>query len=280
LNPSSVLPTPDRALEIALDERLSAAISLLHDISDRIPDVDRRPTRYNGTNAPRMGRRWKPTEMSKPRANAESNRPSQIPVVDAPKAVANGLRANVSVSSRVQHPVRNEKEATARSDHAWLEQVIKADGPGILRMLWRLLGREQDVLDAYQDCFCKLTACRDRSDLANVRAYAYRTATNIAIELIRTRKRQSAHREALATKQGQTDRDPEVARDRATAVKLREAIGELPTHLRNVVVLRDLSRMSYSDVGRTLGIEPATARVYRRHAVVKLTELLGVENPK
>ena len=40
-------------------------------------------------------------------------------------------------------------------------------------------------------------------------------------------------------------------------------------------VLRDLSRLSYEEVGRTLGITPATARVYRRHAVVKLAESLG-----
>ena len=29
------------------------------------------------------------------------------------------------------------------------------------------------------------------------------------------------------------------------------------------------------EVGKTLGIDPATARVYRRHAVVKLAALLG-----
>jgi hypothetical protein len=36
--------------------------------------------------------------------------------------------------------------------------------------------------------------------------------------------------------------------------------------------------MSYKEVARVLGIEPTTARVYRRHAVVKLAELLGEEN--
>ena len=59
--------------------------------------------------------------------------------------------------------------------------------------------------------------------------------------------------------------------------RLRHAIAQLPAHLRNVIVLRDLSRMPYEEVGRTLGIDPATARVYRRHAVVKLAELIGAE---
>ena len=64
------------------------------------------------------------------------------------------------------------------------------------------------------------------------------------------------------------------------ADSLREAIASLPRYLGNVIVLRDLSRMSYREVGKTLGIDPATARVYRRHAVVKLAELLGAEDNK
>ena len=48
---------------------------------------------------------------------------------------------------------------------------------------------------------------------------------------------------------------------------LRECIAQLPEHLRNVVTLRDLAEMSYSQIGRILGISAATARVYRCKAV-------------
>ena len=162
-----------------------------------------------------------------------------------------------------------------RADHGWVVRLIETEGPGILRMLWRILGREQDVMDAYQDCFCKLTACRHRNDLANVKAYAYRTAANIAIELIRTRGRRTAHWPTIAAAQANASADKAVEeRDESRFSRLREAIGRLPTHLRNVVALRDLSRMSYKEVGRMLGIEAGTARVYRRHAMVKLAELL------
>ena len=65
----------------------------------------------------------------------------------------------------------------------------------------------------------------------------------------------------------------EPAQERFAA--LRETIAALPAHLRNVIVLRDLNRLSYEDVGKTLGIDPATARVYRRHAVVRLSEMLS-----
>ena len=188
----------------------------------------------------------------------------------------------VSVPRTTQDSVDAAESTPARREYGWVEHLIRTEGPGILRLLWRILGREQDVLDAYQDCFCKLTSCQDRSDLANVRAYAYRTAANIAIEIIRTRTRQSAHRPAIAKEHSQVADSPNetsgVERaDDATYAQLQEGLGQLPTHLRNVIVLRDLSRMSYKDVGKTLGIEPATARVYRRHAIVKLAELLGGE---
>lgn len=181
-----------------------------------------------------------------------------------------------------QSVARPINEASA-ADHGWVAELVEREGEGILRMLWRILGREQDVMDAYQDCFCKLTQRGNVGDLRNTRAFAYRTAANIAIEMIRCRKRRAAHwpriakqreaRQTEATKPIETSAAASASSEQRE--RLRAAIAQLPAHLRNVVVLRDLSNMSYEDVGRTLGVEPTTARVYRRHAVVKLAELLN-----
>ena len=130
-------------------------------------------------------------------------------------------------------------------------------------------------MDAYQDCFCKLVSRKRQGAVVSARAYAYRTAANIAIEMMRVRQRRQAHLPAIALEQGRTrtqEGDDGEAEERFG--RLREAIAQLPAHLRNVIILRDLNRYSYAQVGRILGIEPATARVYRRHAVVKLAELL------
>ena len=156
---------------------------------------------------------------------------------------------------------------------------MEAEGPGILRLLWRVLGREQDVMDAYQDCFCKLAVRGEGVDLRSAKAYAYRTATNIAIEMIRVRRRRQLHVPAIARERLRASEDAHEAglEPGAPVERLREAVAELPPHLRNVIVLRDLGRLPYVEVGARLGIEPATARVYRRHAVVKLAEMLGGE---
>lgn len=156
-------------------------------------------------------------------------------------------------------------------------RLMESEGPGILRMLWRLLGREADVMDAFQDCFCRLAALDGRRKLSNARAYAYRTATNIAIELIRSRQRLKAHWPRIVDREKNSsthDAGDRFCSDDAKEA-LQQSIATLPPHLRNVIVLRDLNRLTYEEVGKTLGIDPATARVYRRHAVVKLAALLG-----
>lgn len=173
--------------------------------------------------------------------------------------------------------------ATADQDTSlnWVRTVVENDGPGILRTLWRLLGSEQDAMDAYQDCFCRLAALGPHQAPAQARAYAYRAAINAAADVVRGRAHRAAHLPELGRRAAQAagaTASREAGDPSCDALAaLPQAIAQLPSHLRNVVVLRDLSRLPYDEVGRMLGIAPATARVYRRHAVVKLAEMLVPE---
>lgn len=203
-------------------------------------------------------------------ANKATAHSSEPVMSTAPSTALQGSHASTSSS----------RPSAGRVESGWVGRLMRREGPGILRVLWRLLGREQDVLDAYQDCFCRLAARQQALAGKVARAYAYRTATNIAIEMIRCRTRRAAHWPAIVAEKGRPDTGDGDGHEHGDdpRPRLRDAISRLPAHLRNVVVLRDLSQMSYAEVGRTLGIGPATARVYRRHAVVKLAELLGEGN--
>ena len=211
-------------------------------------------------------------------------RPIMTP--DTPSSSRN--RANMSLPRASQEKMTSAVGSAAQTSdqraafapnaaHGWIARLIKKEGPGILRMLWRLLGSEADVMDAYQDCFCKLAGRKNHGDVKNAKAYAYRTASNIAVEMIRTRTRHRAHWATIVAERGRTqevNNEPDQHEERNRFDPLRDAISALPAHLRNVILLRDLSRLSYQEVGRMLGIDPATARVYRRHAVVKLAGIL------
>lgn len=182
----------------------------------------------------------------------------------------------------------NAPDAAARlatSSRSWLDDLVRDEGGRIVALLWKILRDEQDVHDAFQDTFCKLAAIGEAGVPKNPRAYAIRTASNVAIELIRSRTRRGAHRDAIREDRlriagDRAEASPGSRREERAEVSaddraLQSAIAELPAHLRSVVVLRDLGQRSYNEVGRLLGIEPTTARVYRRQAIIALTKSLG-----
>ncbi|RJP36160.1 MAG: RNA polymerase sigma factor [Phycisphaerales bacterium] len=187
------------------------------------------------------------------------------------------------VSKTRPAPAAEPARDRTASVHRWYARVIRDDGPGILRMLWRMLGNEQDVLDAYQESWCLLAQLGTPRDVRSVRAYVYRTASNVAVEMIRRRKRRQGHWDAIVERYQRVAGDNEACGADVEVVDgdgrvvdvetLRGLVSELPPHLRNVIILRDLGGMKYREVGGVLGIDAATARVYRRQAILRLAEL-------
>jgi len=164
----------------------------------------------------------------------------------------------------------------ANGDHAWVVDVLRDDGPALVRLLWRMLGREQDVLDAYQDTFCRLIARSREAGAPPARGYVYRTAMNIALDMRRRRSVRHDHVADAASRltslaESQSSNE---STDPTLLESLRRAVDALPPRLREVIVLRDLAGMPYRDVARILGLSNGTARVYRREAIVALSALL------
>ena len=159
----------------------------------------------------------------------------------------------------------------------WILSAMKADGAGLVSMLWRILGNEQDVCDAYQHTFLNLAHRQDVQKPKNVRAYLYRTAANIGISMLRrAQTRQKSHEIIAQTCPTECKTDYAKQLDsKLIQQKLRAAISELPDYLRNVIALRDLGELPYAQVANILGITQATARVYRSKAITVLAVLMG-----
>jgi RNA polymerase sigma factor (sigma-70 family) len=148
----------------------------------------------------------------------------------------------------------------------WVLCAMQLHGRELVNMLWRILGNEQDVCDAYQDTYLRLAHHQFGSKPENVKAYVFRSASNIAISILRHRvieNKCSARIPAKNNTQGPaSELDTRYMTD-----ALRTGITELPDHFRDVVTLHDLGDLSYEQTGRILGITAATARVYRCKAV-------------
>ncbi len=167
---------------------------------------------------------------------------------------------------------------TVAENQRWILSAMQKDGPELVTMLWRILSNEQDVCDAYQDTFLQLAHHEGGRKPKYVRAYIFRVANNIAISMLR---RRIAERNRLSAPAAAAKTASSPAREldsRDLQETLRSCIAQLPEHLRNVLTLRDLAELSYSQISRILGISAGTARVYRCKAIQLLALWMNKED--
>lgn len=159
----------------------------------------------------------------------------------------------------------------------WVLSAMQKHGRELVTMLWRILGNEQDVCDAYQDTFLQLAHFRGGQRPAYVKAYVFRTANNVAISMLRHR---ITEKKKLTVPKAEKEISHSPAKEldsKYLQETLRIYITQLPEHLRNVLTLRDLAEMSYARIGKILGISPGTARVYRCKAIQLLAVWMNKE---
>jgi RNA polymerase sigma factor (sigma-70 family) len=159
----------------------------------------------------------------------------------------------------------------------WILCAMQQHGRELVNMLWRILGNEQDVCDAYQDTFLRLAHHEFTSKPENVKAYVFRSANNIAISILRHKFQQNNLSSKIPAKSGTNNPAGELD-SRYLMESLRAGITQLPDHLRDVVTLHDLGDLSYEQVAQILGITAPTARVYRCKAVQLLAARMRKEN--
>jgi RNA polymerase sigma-70 factor (ECF subfamily) len=158
----------------------------------------------------------------------------------------------------------------------WILSAMQCHGQGLVTLLWRILGNEQDVCDAYQNTFLQLAHYKGRQKPEHIKAYIFRVASNTAVSMLKHRATEKKRLSTIVTREGAIS--PEYELDcKYLQETLRCYIAQLPEHLRNVVMLRDLGELSYAQVSRILDISAATARVYRCKAIQLLAVWMGKE---
>lgn len=166
---------------------------------------------------------------------------------------------------------------TADESQRWILSAMRRHGPELVTMLWRILGNEQDVCDAYQDTFLQLAHYEARQKPQHIKAYIFRTASNVAMSMLRHRVSEKKRWfNALIAKYRTSSPENEFD-SRYLLDVLRYCIAQLPPHLRNVIMLRDIAELSYTQIGKILGITAATARVYRCKAIQLLAVWMNRE---
>lgn len=165
------------------------------------------------------------------------------------------------------------RRATA-GDAAALDALLRRHTTLVHAVCRRILGNPDDALDATQEALIaiarKIGSFDGRSKFST---WAYRVATNAALDEARRRARRPLPAETLP----ENARPHDVATDSAVADRLDvdAALALLPPDYRAAVALRDLVGMDYAEIAEVLDIPAGTVRSRISRGRAALADLLG-----
>jgi RNA polymerase sigma factor (sigma-70 family) len=163
---------------------------------------------------------------------------------------------------------------TLNASQQWVLSAMQSYGDQLITMLWRILGNEQDVCDAYQDTFLHLAHFENGLKPNNIKAYVFRSASNTAISILRRRMLEKKNLPKIVDAQNANANSSDLDSN-ALQQQLRDTITKLPDLLRDVVTLHDLGELPYAHVAKILNMTEGCARVYRHKAIQLLAVLMN-----
>lgn len=165
-------------------------------------------------------------------------------------------------------------------DHEAFNELVRRHERRVFAVTMRMLGREEDALDATQDAF--LTVFRKIGQFRGESAFTtwlHRIAVNACYDILRKKARQPVLHLA-----GEDDRQieegPPVA-DHAGAVaggiEAARALLEVPEDFRAVLVLADVHDLAYEEIAAILEIPIGTVKSRLHRGRVALARVMGLQ---
>ncbi len=160
------------------------------------------------------------------------------------------------------------------------EALVRANEKGVYNLALRMLGNEQDALDASQEAFFRAYRSLDRfQGNSKLSVWLYRVTSNVCLDMLRKvgRRRESP----LTDEDGQDLPLPDDSADPQRELEkqelrraLRRNMAKLEPGFRQVLVLRDVNGLAYDEIAQVTGLEPGTVKSRIFRARRKLAALL------
>ena len=160
------------------------------------------------------------------------------------------------------------------------EHLIRAYEKQIYSLCLRTLGEPQDAMDAAQEAFFRayrgLVGFRGESKFS---VWLYRLASNVCMDMLRKRSRSqtvSLTEEEDAVLDIPDERFcPQTELEKKQLRQtVRQGLQRLDPEFRQVLVLREISGLSYDEIARVTGMEPGTVKSRIFRARKKLAAIL------
>lgn len=136
----------------------------------------------------------------------------------------------------------------------------------VYNLALRMSGNPADAEDIAQETFIRAYRhLRKFKGKSSLKTWVFRIALNCSNTRLRRRARHLAHRVddgqpelERAVDRGRSPEERALAADLSAAV--RTALGHLPVHYREAVLLRDFEELNYSEIAEVLGVRIGTVR--------------------
>ena len=161
-----------------------------------------------------------------------------------------------------------------QGDRAAFGELVERHQRRVYNLAYRMLGRQEDALDAAQDTF--VTAMRKLGAFRGASAFTtwlHRVAVNTCYDALRKRSREVLVDEQQDIESGA----PDVADSTAAAVDVQRALLQVPEEFRAVVILHDLQGIPYEAIADALGAPIGTVKSRLHRGRVALARALRGE---
>ena len=172
-------------------------------------------------------------------------------------------------------------EKVKRGDSGAFELLVAATQNDVYAVAFKMLGNAEDALDASQDAFIRAyTGISNFRGEAKFSVWMYRVTYNICLDKLRKKRRRpvvSLDREEDEPELQIPDTSPspeERLISRENAELVRRGLDTLSPKLRSVLVLREVSGLSYTEISTATGLREGTVKSRINRARAALAEFI------
>ena len=165
-------------------------------------------------------------------------------------------------------PQSNAAGARAPEHVARLEELCRTHHRALLAFLQCRLQSPSDAQEVAQEAYVRMLTLERPENVDDLRAYLFRTASNLAMDRLRQRGIHSRAVDEVAIREPQTAPPPE---RRAMAVErlqgLRQALGELPPKTREAFMAHMIEGLDFRAVANAMRLSERMVRYHVTRAL-------------